>query len=212
MSSSRPSTSSVRRTYDPTAPDCIFAPPRYVGLFPFGRSSRNDPQSAPSLERRSAVVPSSERVGNEFRVLEKDPSLKKVCGWRRSGPGGCLGWLFICQILLASTTGALVGAKTVTKLPFDPSVPDFATGSETQYHGDEEYMQGCMWTFRQLAEVCHSEPGRAPPNPNPECAEASIMAHQTQDELRRFYATLSFKGGKVTTLIPKDEEEGGKIC
>ena len=65
--------------------------------------------------------------------------------------------------------------KTVTTLPFDPSVPDFAHGSETQYTGDEEYMQGCMWTFRQLAEVCHQHSSNTP---GPECAEASIMAHQ----------------------------------
>eukprot|EP00392_Amoebophrya_sp_AT5.2_P001142 g1144.t1 len=68
----------------------------------------------------------------------------------------------------------------ITNAPFDPSVPDFAAGSESSYEGHEEYMRVCMWTFRQLTEVCA-------PGEHNECEVGSIMAHTLQDQLRKFY-------------------------
>ncbi|CAD7939656.1 unnamed protein product [Amoebophrya sp. A120] len=82
----------------------------------------------------------------------------------------------------------------LSRMPFDPSVPDFAAGSESSYKGDEEYMRVCMWTFRQLAEVC------APDSPEGDCEIGSIMAHSLQDQLRKFY-----RHGPYDSALSEDE-------
>ncbi|CAD7942449.1 unnamed protein product [Amoebophrya sp. A25] len=83
--------------------------------------------------------------------------------------------------------------NALTRLAFDPSVPDFAAGSEVDYKGDEEYMRVCMWTFRQLAEVCSHEG---------ECEIGSIMAHTLQDDLRKFY-----RHGPYESLLSEDDAQ-----
>jgi hypothetical protein len=45
------------------------------------------------------------------------------------------------------------------RVDYTSNVPDTSTGSETTLDGmdDQEFMQGCMWTFRQMAHICKND-------------------------------------------------------
>ena len=65
------------------------------------------------------------------------------------------------------------------EIVYSTGVADTSAGSDvdSDMHGDEEFFNGCMWTFRQKVELCDGG----------NCGEAEILAHDLQRRLLTFY-------------------------